>query len=262
MVDSSLNLAIGAIMQEHTTGPRAPRSTGRKVAAIVAASLVALMSAGFLTAGGLLLWADSKKDDQGYVSTDTERFATTTSALATENLDVDLDGAGALVDEDVFGKLRVRAESNDGKPVFVGIARTADVTDYLRGSAHALVTDVEYDPFDADYRVRRGDRAPGAPGAESFWAASAQGAGRQGVIWDVEDGDWSVVVMNADGSRGVDVAVSSGASIGWLDDAAKFSLTTGFVLLIVAGGLVYIGFRRRAGQPPLGSTETATVTPA
>jgi hypothetical protein len=251
-------------MQDVTTGRPARKPEGRRIAAIVAASVVALLSLGFLTAGGLLLWADSKKDDQGYISTGTDRFSTGTSAIATENLDVDLDGAGGLVDEGVFGKLRVRAESNDGKPVFVGIARTSDVSDYLRGSSHALVTDVDYSPFHADYSTRNGDRTLGAPGAERFWAASAQGTGRQGLTWDVEDGDWSVVVMNADGSPGVDAGVSAGASISWIDEAGKISLTTGFVLLIIAGGLLYTGIRPRNGTPPsaLGSTEQATVTVA
>ncbi len=70
--------------------------------------------------------------------------------------------------------------------MFVGIARTSDVTRYLRGSAHALVTDVDYSPFHADYSTQPGDRSAAAPGAERFWAASAQGAGKQALTWDVE----------------------------------------------------------------------------
>ena len=75
-----------------------------------------------------------------------DRFSTDTSALATENLDVDLDGAGALLDAGALRQVRIKAESNDGKPLFVGIARTSDVSDYLRGSSHALITDVDYSP--------------------------------------------------------------------------------------------------------------------
>ena len=58
---------------------------------MVAAGLAGLLSLGLLAAGGLLLWGDSRKDDQGYLSTRTERFATNTYALTTDNLDVDLD---------------------------------------------------------------------------------------------------------------------------------------------------------------------------
>ena len=248
-------------MENSATGRPARPPNGRRIAAIIASGVIALMSIGFLAAGGLLLWGDSKKDEQGYISTGMDHFSTDTSALATENLDVDLDGAGALLDAGAFGKVRIKAESNDGKPLFVGIARTSDVSDYLRGSSHALITDVDYSPFHVDYRTQDGGRIAGAPGAQQFWAASAEGGGTQALTWDVEDGDWSVVVMNADGTPGVDAGVSAGASLSFLDEAAKISLTTGFVLLIVAGGLLYIGVRTRPGAP-LGSTDQATVTVA
>ena len=248
-------------MTETTAGRPARQPNGGRIAAILVSGLVALISIGFLAAGGGLLWADSQKDADGYISTGTDRYSTDTSALATENLDLDLDGLETLVEDDVYGKVRLRAESNDGKPLFIGIARTSDVSDYLRGSSHALITDVDYSPFHVDYRTQDGDRIPAAPGAQRIWAASAQGAGKQALTWDVRDGDWSVVVMNADGSPGVDAGVSAGASVGFLDEAGKISLTTGFVLLILAGGLLFVGVRSRPGTP-LGATEQATVTVA
>jgi hypothetical protein len=233
-------------MNYDTTQPARRRSGGR-IAAIVASGVVALISLGFLGTGALLLWADSEGDRDGYISTGTERFSTDSHALATENLDVELDGPEALLDDGALGKLRVKADSNGGKPVFVGIARTSEVGDYLRGSAHDIVTDVDYSPFRADYSARGGDRTPAPPAQERFWAASSQGAGDQALTWDVEDGDWSVVVMNADGSRGVDAGVSAGVRLGWLDEAGLASLTTGFILLALAGGLVFVGVRSRSG---------------
>jgi hypothetical protein len=219
----------------------------RRLAAIIASSVVGLISLGFLGSGALLLWADSEGDRQGYISTDTERFSTDTRALATENLDLDVDGPEALLDEGALGNLRVTAESNGGKPIFVGIARTSDVADYLRGSAHDVVTDVEYSPFDADYSTRKGAGTPAPPAQQGFWAASSHGVGDQALEWDVDDGDWSVVVMNADGSRGVDAGISAGVKVGWLDEAGWVSLTTGFVLLAFAGGLLLVGVRSRSG---------------
>jgi hypothetical protein len=245
----------------YDTTRQAPRRNGGRIAAIIASGVVALLSLGFLATGGLLLYADSKKDEQGYNTTGTDRFSTETSALASENLDLDLDGAESLLDEGVLGKLRVKAESNDGKPVFVGVARTSDVRDYLRGSAHDIVTDVDYSPFHVDYSTRGGDSSPGAPGEQTFWAATAQGDGEQTLAWEVEDGDWSVVVMNADGSAGVDTGISFGAKLGFLDDAGWISLGTGLVLLALAGGLLFAGVRPPRG-PALGTTDQATVTVA
>ena len=248
-------------MQDVATGRPARRSNGPRIAAIVAAGLLALLSLGFLAGGGVLIWADSKKDEQGYLSTATERFSTTTPALVTERLDLDLDGAESLVDDDLYGGVRVRAESNDGKPVFVGVARSRDVARYLRGTAHDLITDVEYSPFQVDYRTSAGGRAVSAPRKQRFWAATAQGDGAQLLDWDVKGGNWSVVVMNADGSAGVDADVSAGASLGFLDEAGKISLTTGFVLLFLAGGLLFAGVRPRR-DAALGSTGQAAVAAA
>jgi hypothetical protein len=164
-------------MHNATTGPPARQTNGGRIAAIVASGLIALVSLGFLAAGGGLLWGDSQKDAEGYLSTGTDPFNTDTYALATENLDLDLDGAGSIVDDGIYGKVRLHAESNDGKPVFIGIARTSDVSDYLRGSSHELITDVDYSPFHADYRSREGSRTPAAPGTQRIWAALAQGDG-------------------------------------------------------------------------------------
>jgi hypothetical protein len=227
------------------------KSTGsRRIAAIVAAGATAVLSLGFLGTGAALLWADGEGDRDGYITTDTERFSSGGHALATENLDMALDGPESMLDDGALGKLRVRAESNDGKPVFVGIARTSDVEDYLRGSAHDVVTDVEYDPFDADYDARSGDREPAAPARQDIWAASAHGSGERALTWEVDDGDWSVVVMNEDGSRGVDAGVSAGVRIGWLNEAGYVSLATGGLLLLIAGGLLTLGVRRQRPVEP------------
>jgi hypothetical protein len=223
---------------------------GRRIAAIVAGGAAALLSLGFLGTGGALLWAESEADRDGYLTTSTERFETRGHALATENLDLDLDGPESMLDDGELGKIRVRAESSEGKPVFVGIARTSAVTDYLRGSSHAVITDVEYSPFDADYSRRTGERTPAPPAQQRIWAASATGNGEQALAWDVDDGDWSVVVMNADGSRGVDAGVSAGVRLGWLDEAGFVSLTTGAALLLLAGGLLYVGVRRQRPDEP------------
>ncbi len=40
------------------------------------------------------------------------------------------------------------------KPVFVGIARTDQVTSYLSGVAHTTLTDLDYEPFEASYNRR------------------------------------------------------------------------------------------------------------
>ena len=128
-----------------------------------------------------MLWGNAQKDHDGYLSTGTDRFHTRTAAIATDNLDVETGGASDLLGHDLFGKVRVRAESHTGKPVFVGIARTADVDRYLRGTAHAIVTDVDTSPFKAQYRTVPAARSarPARPSSPSGRRPPAAPAGRR-----------------------------------------------------------------------------------
>ena len=221
-----------------------------RIAATIAASIAALLSLGLLAAGGVLLWGDSKKDEQGYLTTHTERFATGSYALATENLDLDLDGLDTVLDRDNYGKIRLKVDS--GSPVFVGIAPTADVTRYLRNTAHALVTDVSYPDFDADYDARPGAERPAAPATQDFWAASANGPGPQTLTWDVEDGDWSIVVMNADTSRGVGARISAGAEAPLVAPLGWGMTIAGLLVLAFAAGAAVV-----AGRSPRRTAVTA-----
>jgi hypothetical protein len=228
-----------------TTPPTSRRSNGGRIAAFIGATVVGLVALVLLAAGGIGLWANGQKDDDGYLSTSTERFASSTYALATDDLDIDSHGTGWLVDTDRYGKVRVKAESRAGKPLFVGIARSDEVARYLRGTAHAELTDVSTDPFRAHYRPHAGAAPQTLPAQQRFWSASAQGAGQQTVNWDVEHGSWSVVVMNADGSRGVDAGVSAGADVPVLDDVALVGLVAGLLGMLAAGGVLLLDVRFR-----------------
>ncbi len=63
------------------------------------------------------------------------------------------------------------------------------------------------------YAERQGGPPEGPPAEQTFWVASATGAGEQTLEWEPEDGSWNVVVMNADGSRGVAADLSIGAEL-------------------------------------------------
>jgi hypothetical protein len=216
-----------------------------RIASIIAASVAGLLSLGLLAAGGLLLWGDSQKDEQGYLTTASHRFHTGTAALATDNLDLNLDGLGGVIDKDRYGTVRVQVDPRTDKPVFVGIAPTRDVDRYLRGTSHELVTDVSYSPFDVDYQAQPGTSLPLVPAAQHFWSASDHGSGERTLTWDVEDGDWSIVVMNADGSRGVDAGISAGADVPFLSSVGWGVTIGGLVLLVFAATMTVVAIRVR-----------------
>ncbi len=220
---------------------------------VVTGAVASLFAVGLLAIGGLAFVGESQKDSDGYLSTDTHQFEAGTRALATENLDVDLDAGDWALDTNDLGKVRLQVESRDDKPVFVGIARTNDVENYLQGVSHTTVTDIDTSPFEASYDDHAGSRAV-APANSQIWVASEQGSGKQTLNWEIEDGDYSVVVMNADGSAGVDADVSTGANIPFLDEIAWTAVGSGSFVLLMGIALIVMGTRR-----PSNPTGTAPV---
>ena len=215
------------------TPPRRHRAA--RTTSVVVGAIVGLIAFGMLAIGGVLLWADSKKDEQGYIHTDTERFATRTAAIATDNLDVDSHGLGWLTSHDHYGNVRLEVSPRNDK---AGLRRHRPHQGRLRLPARHLAHHGDRLPLrSVPCRLpRRARLRPrlAAPVSKRIWVASAHGTGMQTVTWDVKHGDWSVVVMNADGSRGVDTGVSAGADFPILSALAWGSVGGGLVLLGVA----------------------------
>ncbi len=215
-----------------------------RVAILLSGSVVSFIGVALLLGGLALGLAHGfARDSDGYFTTGTERLSTGTHALTVEDVDLGNDTAD-LIPEDALGRVRVRAERPGGRPVFVGIARDRDVDAYLRGVGSAELDDL--DP--PEYDTRRGGAPRRPPTAESFWVASASGPGRQAVDWDVEGGNWSVVAMNADGSRRVVVDADVGAKVGWTLWAG-LGLFAGGLLLTGGGGLMIAMAARRPRGP-------------
>jgi hypothetical protein len=215
-----------------------------RISLTITGALASLIAVAHIAGGALALWGNSLKDNDGYLRTDTERFTADTRALATDNLDVDLGDADFVADSDELGRIAVSAQSRDGKPVFVGIARTSDVERYLANVPYTSVNDVDVTPFRADYERHSGNRHPVAPEHAGIWLASSQGADKQSIDWEIDDGDYSVVVMNADGSLGVDADVSAGANIPFLDELGWSAIGSGAFALILGIGLIALAVRR------------------
>ena len=221
--------------------------TGGRITAVVIGSLLVLLSLGPLGGGATALWVDrTQRDAAGYVTTDVRGFSSSGSALATEPVELGSPGVGWLYSTVLLGNVRIRVtpEGPDSTP-FVGIGPTADVERYLAGVDHTLISDF----WGSRVEALGGDAPVAAPGAQDFWVASATGPGPQTVTWDPANGSWSVVVMNADGRPGVNVAADLGATMPTLLGIALAGLAIGAILLI--GGLLLIAGairRSRAGR--------------
>ncbi len=222
-----------------------------KVVLLVLGGLSAFVGLVVAGGGGTVVWVHAtQRDGTGYYTTPTHRFETPTYALTSEHLDLgaDVRGEWALLDD--IGTARIRARSASEGPVFVGIARTDDVDRFLAASAHDELIDVEVDPFRAEYRRRAGEVPPAPPTDQGIWVASASGPGRQTVTWDVEGGEWAVVVMNADTRPGVSADVSVGIRTGLLLPIGLGLVFGGLVALAVGATLMVAALRGRTPASP------------
>ncbi len=222
-----------------------------RILLVILGSLLALIAVALLAAGGTALWADlTQRDDDGYLTTPTERFETESFAITSEGIDLlEADEGGDWVlSERVLGKVRVSGESANGGDIFVGIADTDDVEAYLDGVEHAQVRDINFDPFTVDYRQFPGGEPPGPPGEQDFWAASASGSGEQSATWEADPGNWTIVVMNADASSGVAADLSAGAEANFLLWLAIGLLVGGALVLALGVLLIVLGARGAAAR--------------
>jgi len=206
-------------------------------------SLVALVG----VAAGVMLFVGNytQRDSDGFFKTSTRAYESSAYALVSDDLDVGTNGPDWLFEKGRLATLRIRGSSADGRKLFVGIAPTERVKRYLAGASYDVVTNIDIDPFAIDYERTTGSAAPARPTRASFWTAAADGSGRQSLEWKVAKGNYSVVVMNADASRGVDARLSLGAKVRFLFWAALALVVAGLVFLAGGGALIYVSLRRR-----------------
>lgn len=233
-----------------------------KVLLLAVGSLSGLLALSLTLAGALLVGIHlTQRDGDGYYASSAERYETPTYALRSEGIrlgaDTDTWDWGPLRN---IGTARLVAESSLGEPIFVGIARHADVERFLSASAHDELTNVSFDPFEPTYRRQTGDTPPADPARQGFWAASAVGAGPQTLTWDIEAGDWDVVVMNADARRGVSVDAAVGVKTGLLLPIGIGLLGGGFAAGAVATVLVLLAVKKE-GTSAAGPLPAAQAPP-
>ncbi len=242
-----------------------PRPPIARIVAVALGGLGIVVALAALVAGGLLLWAYGTQRDDGFFTTRTERLETVTYAITSDRIDL---GADPSSDEHVpdlgdLATVRLQAEPVGDAPVFVGIGPTDDVDSYLDGVAHARVDRIALGPGKVDYSYVEGGAPAAPPGDEGFWAARADGAGRQTLDWAVEPGHWSVVVMNADASPAVGVRASVGVKANWVLPVGLGVAGFGLVSLLGATVLLLVGAiglaHRLQQDPPPGPARRGAV---
>jgi flagellar basal body-associated protein FliL len=202
----------------------------------ILASVIALL------AGGAVVWASQyHKDSEGFHVTDPMDVRSGSYAVISDTIEIDR-GASAALDWLGMDIIKVEVENDDSsQPVFIGVADTDDVRDYLDEVEHDEITEIDVFPSRLEYRTRRGDSEPDPPDEQDFWIETSQGTGTQVIGFDLEEGEYTIVAMNADGSAGIDMEVVVGIK------SSGLILALGIIFLLVgiglmAGGVIMVVF--------------------
>lgn len=221
------------------------------VAAVIGVPMV-IGSFALVIGGGLAL---AVPDDDGWISTGPVRMTTDAVALVAENIEIDLgghftDGRTSIGWEAIPARLETASRSD--KSVFVGIASETDAREYLAGVATARVTSFDDDP---SLHYREGASAVAPPETMDIWVASSVAGD---LDWAVTEGDWAIVVLNEDGSAGVDVALTGSARIPFLTGIGVVLIVIGLIGMTFGSLLTYYGVRRvRESRPTSATTPPA-----
>ncbi len=216
-----------------------------KVLLLIVGVIFLFVGIGLLVGGGGALWANSAlTDDEGYLTTKTIEIDQGSYAVVTEPADVDI-GSAWVWDWGNLVTFKVEGTNDDpSKDIFIGVAEERYLDDYLRDVAHDEVTDFDVRPDRLEYRHISGDSEPSAPTTQTFWRESARGSGTQEIQWELESGNWVLVLMNEDGSAGIDLSVVLGAKVPWLFGVGIGLLVGGIVVLAISIIMVYFSVRR------------------
>jgi hypothetical protein len=221
---------------------------------LVLGTIAALLGLGLLAGAAGVGWLNFQQRDEGYFTTQSHRFDAASSAITAAGLDVMVSGRlPDVIPSETAGSILLRGvAANPGKGIFIGVAPQQEAARYLEGVKRSEIRELNLRPFRVDYTEVPGTRTPARPGAQNFWAASAEGTGTQELKWNVLPGSWTVVVMNADATAPVSVDLQAGVRSDLLWPLFLWLLIAGIVLLVIGVPLIVAGAMGlgRHGPPP------------
>jgi hypothetical protein len=217
--------------------------TGRIVSVVLGALL-------FLVAGGLLTVAatgaiasSTLRDGEGYLMSPAVSVSSSGSAVVSQTMEL-RSGTSVALPERLIGDLKARVDDRTSQPVFIGVARADDAATYLADVGYSTVLDPTAADGRPSYQQHSGGLPTSRPSKAGIWVASSIGTGRQTVTWPAREGQWTLVLMNADGSRGVGADVAVGATVPGLGGVLTGLFVLGGVLMAVSIVVLVLSVRR------------------
>jgi uncharacterized membrane protein len=236
-----------------------------KIILLVFGVIGLLISIGLVLGGAGILIADNViKDNDGFYSTKTIHIDKNSYAVVTGPTDVDVDvgwNSGLVWDLGDLVTFRVEGSNrNSQDQLFIGIAEESDIENYLENVEYDEIRRLHTSRRDVDYRNHSGDIAPASPTTQTFWTVSTYGTGTQSLEWELEEGSHSLVIMNTDGSAGIDANMEFGAKIPLLLGIGVGILVTGIIGLSISILFIALAARRPVAVTP--TSELPAETPA
>lgn len=227
-------------------------SFGRTLLVVVGVIML-IVGLAIMAGGGALLFSNQTlKDQEGFYSTRTIKVKRDSHAVTTLPAEIHF-GPAWFLDWTEAIAVKVEGENKDpSRELFIGIGNSEQVSEYLRDATIDEIRNFRmYHPFSKPaitYRRVSGNTAPADPTAQTFWKASAKGTGPQIMKWNPEEGNYVLVIMNANGSRGLNFEGSLGVKIPLMSGLTIGLLVGGFIIVLFAFLLVYLAVRTRSWE--------------
>lgn len=247
---------------------------------LIVGGLLAALGLALTIGAALLMGAEASQRDGQYLSLDSQRYQSTGNAITAPSLVIDPGTAEApgLPPLDEIASIQVRVTPVvPNQAIFMGIADASEVSAYLDDIPHAPLGGVTWTQeeqlsgqwswktgTDAEMQEIPGTQPPAPPIEQDFWVTSTTGTGTQELTFDLQEGQWTLVVMNADGTRPVWVDLQAGARTDLLAPVNPGLLIAGLIGMLVGIPLVLLGaagLGRDIDQQPPQPTDTAVGAP-
>jgi hypothetical protein len=225
-----------------------------KAVAIIVGGLFILVGISVLFAGGALMGVTGVLDQgEGFIGVDNMDIETNTQLLVAKELDMivdDFEGPPNWVWEPDIGDfvtIKIKADSDNSKNVFIGIVEEQDAVEYLGTVEYDQISDFHMDnggrssqPY-LEYRYHPGNQLNIAPIELDIWVSEVHGSGEQTLTWSPEVGRYWLVIMNEDGSPNVDVDVGFSVKIPILGSIGRGLFVGGLMVLGLGVAIIYFG---------------------
>jgi hypothetical protein len=194
--------------------------------------------------GAVALAVDSTfRDNEGFYMLQSIPVQVNSNAVITAPADIYLERGWYMSNDPITIRFEAKNEDSD-HPIFIGLARSSDISGYLSGVSYDEVRGFSTRPYRLELIHHTGTNSPAFPTTQNFWIKSTTGTGTQRLQWDITSGSYSLVIMNPDSTSPIYAEASVGVRVPWqVRNIALGVLIGGLVLLIIGGMMIFFSIR-------------------